>query len=607
MFKGLENNMDSGIIRNRNTQIIILILLTAIAYIPSFQGVWQYDDLPVIVNNEWIRNSIFNTEFFKGNTFFRALSYITFALNYSISGYELFSYHLINLIIHILAGIVLYLFVLELLATLKLKNFAGVAFMTSLLWLVAPVNVQAVTYIVQRMTSLAGLFYFCTLLFYLKLRNVKQQYEIINKKLLAALIISAVLAIMSKQNSLLLIPTVLYMEWAFYRGASLNKAKLFTLVTFLSVPAIIAIIYMFYSSGTDTNLWSVFQNNYSNREFSPVQRLFVEPKILLHYVSLMLFPFVGRFHLLYSFDWLNAPYQIMPYLSIVFVSTAFIFSVIPKYTQKYKAVTFGLFFFLMNHLMESSIIGLQLAAEHRNYVPSAGILLLISMGFISLSHMLRNAKIIYLLSGLFVVFSILNTWMLNLKYQEPYCNAIYDFNTQYNALDHDVASMAVDKLIYQKDYPGAYRIMAIEYEAITKNPYRHKFFNNYINISTRFLKFFVYLHYINSGFDIENTLMFIENKFIRDDEGFWVNIETRKNYNNIFYYFYLKSLQKKYGIMDEATYQKSLQYDPEIIDIYFYFKVKNYEEFVKYNKAEIAKLEGIELTENEKSVLGMIK
>ncbi|MDY0016721.1 MAG: hypothetical protein RBS89_02690 [Candidatus Delongbacteria bacterium] len=604
-----------NILQNNKTQIAILIILTVIAYLPSFKGVWQYDDLPVIVNNEWIRNGIFNPEFFKGNTFFRSLSYISFSLNYLTGGYEIFGYHIVNLIIHLLAGIFLYLFIHELVVTTGLKNGYGTennkakitAFLTALFWLTAPINVQAVTYIVQRMTSLAGLFYFCSLYLYLKLRTHRVRYGNTNKKLLSGLIISVIFALMSKQNSLLLMPSVLYIEWSFFREASLRKVKKYTLIAFLSIPVIITIIYFFYSSGTDTNLWSLFQNNYTNREFSPLQRLFIEPKILLHYISLVMFPFVGRFHLLYSFDWLNAPYQVMPYVSIFLIAAAFVFSVIPANVKKYKIVSFGIFFFLINHLMESSVIGLQLAAEHRNYVPSTGIFLILSTGILGLGEKLRNAKPAYLFTGLFILFSILNTWVLNLKYHENNCNAVYDYNEEYNGLDYEIVSRAVDKLLEEEDYSGAYRIMSLEYEAITKNPHRHKFFRNYINHSIRFLKYYIFLHYISSGFNIENTLSFIENKFIRDVGGFWINMEVKKNYDNIFNYLYIKSLLKKYGVIDETVYQKSLQYDSKIIDIYFYLKFKNYEEFVKYNKAEIAKLEGIELTENERSVLELIK
>jgi hypothetical protein len=600
---------------NKKTQIFILILLTVLAYIPSFTGVWQYDDIPAVVNNEWIRNGIFNPAFFRGGNFFRATSYMTFALNHSISGYEVFGFHLVNLIIHLLAGIVLYFFIIELFDTVRLKSGEVkcvdkaklTAFLAALFWLAAPVNVQAVTYIVQRMTSLAGLFYFCSLYFYLKLRNHRVQNNDTNKFFLAGLVISVILAIMSKQNTLLLIPSLLYIEWSFYKDAGLKKVKLYGLIAFFSLTMIILLTYLFFSSGTDSNILALFRNDYPHREFTPLQRLFIQPKILLHYISLMVFPFVGRFHLLYSFDWLNAPYQLMPYFSILFIAIVFFFSVTPKYIRKYRIITFGIFFFLINHLIESSFIGIQLAAEHRNYVPSAGIFLILAIGLISVSEKLRNAKLVYMFAGIFIVFSMLNTWVLNLKYQEEHCNALYDYSKQYNGLDHDVASRAVDRLMFDKDFVTAYKIMAIEYDAIRTIPERNKFFENYLSSSTRFLKFYVFLHYISTGFNIENTLLFIEYRFIRDTEKFWENMESKKNYDNIFHYSYIKSLLRKYGVIDEVTYQKSLQYDPDIIDIYFYFRPKNYEEFVKYNKADIEKLEGVELAENEKSVLEMIK
>jgi len=603
----------SNLVSNNKTVFIGLIFLTLLAYLPSFKGEWQYDDIPVIVNSKGTQQSVFNPYFFEGNRFFRSIPYITFAINYKVGGNEPFGFHLINWIIHISSGSLLYLFILELFFTIKIKNgidyqkFKAAAFLTALLWLVSPINVQAVTYIVQRMTSLAGLFYILAIFLYLKFRNHNIIKGKISWRLLSGLIISAFLAFLSKQNSFLLILTITYIEWSFYRDASLRKYKLF----FLLIPALILflilIIYLFFSSGTDTNVWAVFQNNYTNREFSPLQRLFIEPKILLYYVSLMIFPFVGRFHILYSFDWLNAPHQVMPYISIVLIAVVFIVSVIPKCIRKYKIISFGIFFFLINHLMESSVIGLQLAAEHRNYIPSVGIFLILATGILSLGDKLRNVNIVYLFSGLFILFSIFNTWMLNLKYQEKYCNALYDYNTQYNALDHDVASMAVDKLMYEKDYVSAYKIMAIEYEVITKNPHRNKFFAGYISRSTRFLKFYTFLYYINTGFNVEETLAFIESRFIRDEGNFWNKMKNKKNYDNIFHYFYIKSLLRKYNIIDEATYQKSLQYDPEIIDIYFYFKARNYNEFVKYNLTDIEKLEGLELTENEKRVLELIK
>ncbi|MDA3838343.1 MAG: hypothetical protein PF574_05115 [Candidatus Delongbacteria bacterium] len=603
------------LLKTRKIQLAFLIFLAIVAYIPSFKGVWQYDDYPVIVNNESLSHAITNQQFFEGKSFFRAIPTITFAFNYSIGGYNVTGYHLVNLVVHLLSGILIYLFILELFLTIKLKNgieykeekVQKIAFLATLFWMIAPINVQAVTYIVQRMTSLAGLFYFCSLLFYLKLRNNKVLSSKISYKLMSLFIISIILAFLSKQNTFLIIPTILYIEWSFYREASLKKVKLYLITTLVLIPVSMLIIYLFFSSGTDTNIWAVFQNNYTNREFSPLQRLFIEPRILIHYVSLMIFPFVGRFHLLYSFDWLNAPYQVLPYLSIIIIFSAFVFSMMSAYVKKYKILSFAVFFFLINHLMESSVIGLQLAAEHRNYIPSIGVFIMLAIGIDKLGEKLQRDKVLYAIVALFVIFLMLNTWMLNLKYQEKYCNAIYDYNSEYNGLEYDVASMAVDKLMDEQDYAGAYSIMDLEYHNIISNPHRKKFFDNYVSFSTRFLRHYVFLHYISSGFNIDNTIGFIEKTFLHDKDKFWVNVEMKKNYDNIFSYFYIKSLLFKYRIIDNTIYQKSILFEKEIIDKYFYFKDENYDEFVEYNKREMKALDGVDLAEHEKKIMDRIK
>ncbi len=78
-MKGEEKFM-KDVCANKKTHIAILILLTFIVYLPSFKDVWQYDDLPVIVNNEGIRDGVVNPDFFKENTFFRSLTYMSFAV-----------------------------------------------------------------------------------------------------------------------------------------------------------------------------------------------------------------------------------------------------------------------------------------------------------------------------------------------------------------------------------------------------------------------------------------------------------------------------------------------------------------------------------------------
>ena len=108
----------------------------------------------------------------------RPLSYLSFALNYYFDGMDVFGFHVVNFIIHYLAAVFLFLFIYN---TLKLpllrdkyKNIAyPVALLATFFWAINPVFVTSVTYIVQRMASMAGLFYIMSMYFYLKGRTAQ--------------------------------------------------------------------------------------------------------------------------------------------------------------------------------------------------------------------------------------------------------------------------------------------------------------------------------------------------------------------------------------------------------------------------------------------------
>ena len=589
--------------------IFLLIFLTIIAYIPSFEGVWQYDDNIVLLKNESIKNGIFNLDTLSKSDKFRIIPMITFAINYSLGEFNLFGYHLFNLIIHIFSGIMIYFFIVELFSTLKLKKkidypykrFQQIAFITALLWLVAPINTQAVTYIVQRMTSLGGLFYFSSLFLFLRFKN----YKLLNNrncyKLIVSFILTTLCSLLSKQNSFLLFPTIFYIEWSFYRDAKFKENKKYFIYFGILLILLGVFVLSFFDIVNNGNIASIFKNYYHHREFTPLQRLFIEPKILIHYISLMFFPFVGRFHLLYSFDWQNAAYQVFPYVSFCFIFGAFYNSF--KYASKYKILSFSVFFFIINHVIESSVIGIQLVAEHRNYIPSLGIFLIIAVLFDKLQNSLKRDNILKALFVIFIIFSIFNTFILNLKYKENHCNAIYDYTEEYNALNYDIVDKAMDKLMYNKQYKNSYKILDLEYKMLTLNPSRQNFYSSYFHFSTIALMYYVHQYYFSSGLDIDKTLSFIEKKFIYDKDFFWVKLKKKKYYDNIFYYFYVKSLFLKYKFIDNINYQKFILCDSNVFNYMYYFKRSNYNEFRKYILNDIEKLNHIELTKKEKKVL----
>jgi tetratricopeptide (TPR) repeat protein len=147
----------------------VIVLAGIAAYATSFAGVMVYDDIPSIVQNASIRHlwpggdvpasPVLGALTTSGRPVLQA----SFALNYAISGTGVWSYHALNLLIHLLAGLALFGIVRRSLREGGALPRVGFACAVALLWTVHPLQTEAVTYVVQRAESLMGLFYLLTL------------------------------------------------------------------------------------------------------------------------------------------------------------------------------------------------------------------------------------------------------------------------------------------------------------------------------------------------------------------------------------------------------------------------------------------------------------
>ena len=151
--------------------LLLGVLLTVLVYSNTQQVPFTFDDLPNIEENPHIRLTELSLSGlweagFSSHLPRRPVANISFALNYYVGGYEVAGYHWVNLVIHTLAGVGLYYFL-----RLTLLLFPGrltgyfrvpgvwLVFLVVGLWLVHPLQVQSVTYIVQRMNAMASLFF----------------------------------------------------------------------------------------------------------------------------------------------------------------------------------------------------------------------------------------------------------------------------------------------------------------------------------------------------------------------------------------------------------------------------------------------------------------
>jgi protein O-mannosyl-transferase len=143
---------------------VLLIMVAGLAvYARSLSGPFLFDDAGSIVDNSTIRHlwpitTVLSPPSGGRTVSGRPIVNLTFALNYAFGGTNVRGYHLVNLVIHLLAGVTLFG-----IARRTLRPQVLLAFVIALIWTVHPLQTEAVTYIVQRAESLMGLFYLLTI------------------------------------------------------------------------------------------------------------------------------------------------------------------------------------------------------------------------------------------------------------------------------------------------------------------------------------------------------------------------------------------------------------------------------------------------------------
>ena len=146
---------------------LLISVSTFLVYSNTFYASFHFDDAQTIVENYSIRNLGNWIDIVRGQ---RGVAMLSFAINYAIGGLNVLGYHIVNLVIHITNGILVYFLIF--LTLDRIDSFKGIAkkiaIYTALLFAVHPIQTQAVTYIVQRMESLASMFMLIGLLLFIK-------------------------------------------------------------------------------------------------------------------------------------------------------------------------------------------------------------------------------------------------------------------------------------------------------------------------------------------------------------------------------------------------------------------------------------------------------
>jgi len=368
-----------------------LLVCLLIIYWPSFLGSWYLDDFGNIHENPNVHLTALTadqiTQSFYGmdqthSHFNRPLSYFSLALNYYFGSTDPFGYHVVNFLIHYTTAVFLFFLTLNILNLTALngkyeKDAFAIALLSSFLWATHPIQVNAVTYIVQRMASLAGLFTVLSLYCYLKARVNHRQCQVNQGRVLygwyAACVIAGGCAVASKQNAAMLPFSLLLFEILLIRTVPLSRQAR-QVLKLLIQPAVIFLLMVVFLGGL-----SVFNTDYSSRPFTLAERVLTQPRVIFFYIFQLLHPSGAPFALLHDIQVSTSafvPWTTLPAILLLISSIG----VCLLFCRKWPLFAFCYLFFFLNHAIEGSFIPLELIFEHRNYLPSLFFFLLPAIG-----------------------------------------------------------------------------------------------------------------------------------------------------------------------------------------------------------------------------------
>lgn len=317
----------------------------------------------------------------------RPVSFATFLANALISGKSAFAMKLTNVAIHGAVAWLAFVFLRRLLAHAWEDRVArhwalGIA----IAWMLHPIHASTVLYAVQRMTQLSALFTLAALGLYLHARMRLVAGERATASLWLGVPALIVLATLSKETGILAPALVLWVE-AYCRRWSVaavsSPAQLNRFVVALCVAPIVSGLVVF--------AWrpDLLLSGYETRAFTLMQRTLTETRVLWDYVALLLLPDVERMTLFR--DGYTISSGVTRPVATLFALAAWtaVIATGIALRRNLPLLLLGIGIFLVGHALESTIVPLEIYFEHRNYLPSLGVLLALSA---ALQPLLRRAR-----------------------------------------------------------------------------------------------------------------------------------------------------------------------------------------------------------------------
>jgi len=348
--------------------VAALLIVPMVIYLPGMHSKFHLDDWPIALKSKYIRISDLSRQSLTAAAFQdfgnnRPLPNLSLALNFYFNRKDPFGYHLVNLTVFIITAFGVWLLLRKLMLRLGRDEPRATlaAWAAALLWSCHPVNVQAVTYVVQRYASMAGMFTVWSIYFFhLGLERPKGRMKFL------ALSAGSCLAAMLCKETAATLPGLLFLYKVFFfdelKPGWLRKNRAWVLG--------LAVIYLLAAAVALRPSMAHVVFNFSRQPFGALERTLAEPKVLLWYPGLIIFPFPQFLSLFHAFHFSDPLPVSLIYLALVLVVLAS--GVL--YARKSRALSFAVFWYFGQLLVEAMPLPIELAHEHRLYLASLSLL-----------------------------------------------------------------------------------------------------------------------------------------------------------------------------------------------------------------------------------------
>ncbi len=376
----------------------LLILAVGACYGFTLSFPFVFDDFSNIAGNLSIRDLEDLSKIIRFNPS-RPVTYLTFALNFHFGGEHVFGYRLVNILIHCINSILVWMIAAKLFTTPAMRSLAisaeksAIAFFVAMMFAVHPLMTEAVTYVVQRLVSLSTLFFLASVVQYLHMRLSRPK----NWGLILAwtgLVISSLLAFFTRENTWVLPLILLGAERAFFRRSSGSSSWTAGLIAANFVMFLLILIWTIYNRKYFLPIPPIETHDFT---ITPANYYPTQIRVICTYMRLLILPygqvFDRDFPMSFSF--------VEPDVVMCGLFLLGIVALMAATWNRLPLIFFSLWWFMITVLPQSLVPRPNPFFEHRIYLPAVGlILLVVYLGFLFGRKHPGAVKLFFILAGI---------------------------------------------------------------------------------------------------------------------------------------------------------------------------------------------------------------